>query len=52
MPPFDAAVSASQDAYIQALTEQGYLAIVCRGHIDALEAIRAYLLQPPTRVAA
>lgn len=51
-PPFDAAVSASQDAYIQALTEQGYLAIVCRGHIDALEAIRAYLLQPPTRAAA
>ncbi|MBV4496393.1 VRR-NUC domain-containing protein [Pseudomonas sp. SWRI12] len=52
MPPFDAAVSANQDAYIQALTEQGYLAIVCRGHIDALEAIRAYLLQPLTRVAA
>jgi len=51
-PPFDAAVSASQDAYIHALTEQGYLAIVCRGHIDALEAIRAYLLQPQTRVAA
>jgi len=52
MPPFDAPVSASQDAYIQALTEQGYLAIVCRGHIDALEAIRAYLLQPPTRAVA
>lgn len=52
MPPFDAAVSASQDAYIHALTDQGYLAIVCRGHIDALEAIRAYLLQPQTRVAA
>ena len=52
MPPFDAAVSASQDAYIHALTEQGYLAIVCRGHIDALEAIRAYLLQPQTRAAA
>lgn len=51
-PPFDAAVSPAQDAYIQALTDQGYLAIVCRGHIDALEAIRAYLLQPQTRVAA
>lgn len=51
-PPFDAAVSASQDAYIHALTEQGYLAIVCRGRIDALEAIRAYLLQPQTRAAA
>jgi hypothetical protein len=52
MPPFDAAVSASQDSYIQALTEQGYLALVCRGHIDALEALRAYLLQPPTRAVA
>ena len=51
-PPIDAAVSASQDAYIQELTEQGYLAIVCRGHIDALEAIRAYLLQPQTRAVA
>lgn len=51
-PPFDAAVSPSQDAYIQALLDQGYLAIVCRGAIDALEAIRAYLLQPQTRVAA
>lgn len=51
-PPFDAAVSPSQDAYLQALTDQGYLAIVCRGHIDALEAIRAYLLQPQTKAAA
>lgn len=51
-PPFDAAVSPSQDAYIQALLDQGYLAIVCRGAIDALEAIRAYLLQPQTKVAA
>jgi hypothetical protein len=52
MPPFDAAVSASQDAYIQALIDQGYLAVVCRGHIDALECLRAYLLQPRTRVVA
>ncbi len=52
LPPFDAAVSPSQDAYLQALTDQGYLAIVCRGHIDALEAIRAYLLQPRTRAVA
>ncbi|MDD0974957.1 VRR-NUC domain-containing protein [Pseudomonas fontis] len=51
-PPFDAAVSPSQDAYIQALLDQGYLAIVCRGSIDAMEAIRAYLLQPQTRAAA
>ena len=52
MPPFDAAVSASQDAYIHALTVQGYLALVCRGYIDALECLRAYLLQAPTRVVA
>ncbi|WP_460420802.1 VRR-NUC domain-containing protein [Pseudomonas sp. ZL2] len=51
-PPFDAAVSPSQDAYIQALLDQGYLAIVCRGSIDAIEAIRAYLLQPQTRAVA
>ncbi|HGM5580779.1 VRR-NUC domain-containing protein [Pseudomonas parafulva] len=50
-PPFDAEVSASQDAYIQALNAQGYLAIVCRGSIDAVEAIRAYLLQPATVAA-
>lgn len=50
--PYDAAVSPAQDAYLQALTEQGYLAIVCRGHVDAVEAIRAYLLQPQTRAAA
>lgn len=50
-PPFDAEVSPSQDAYIQALNAQGYLAIVCRGSIDAVEAIRAYLLQPATVAA-
>ena len=51
-PPFDAPVSANQDAYLQQLTDQGYLAIVCRGSIDAVEAIRAYLLLPKTEVAA
>lgn len=51
-PPHDAAVSPSQDSYIQALTEQGYLAIVCRGHFDAMEQLRAYLMLPPTRAAA
>jgi len=51
-PPFDAAVSPSQDAYMQALLGQGYLAIVCRGHIDAIEALRSYLLLPKTVVAA
>lgn len=50
-PPFDAAVSPTQDAYLQALNDQGYLAIVCRGSIDAVEAIRSYLLLPKTEVA-
>jgi hypothetical protein len=50
--PNDAAVSASQHAWIRQLNEQGYLAIVCRGHFDAMEQIRAYLLLPPTVVAA
>jgi len=50
-PPFDAPVSPSQDAYLQALAAQGYLAIVCRGNIDAVEAIRAYLLLPATVAA-
>lgn len=50
--PYDAAVSPAQDAYLEALTAQGYLAIVCRGHVDAIEAIRAYLLQSQTRAVA
>lgn len=50
-PPYDAPVSASQDAYLQQLIAQGYLAIVCRGGIDAVEAIRAYLLLPATVAA-
>ena len=47
-----AAVSASQQAYIKRLSEQGYLAIVCRGHFDAMEQLRAYLHMAPTRAAA
>ncbi|RZA16269.1 MAG: VRR-NUC domain-containing protein [Proteobacteria bacterium] len=50
--PNDAAVSASQHAWIRRLNEQGYLAIVCRGHFDAMEQIRAYLQLPQTVVAA
>jgi hypothetical protein len=34
------------------LNDQGYLAIVCRGHFDAIEQIRAYLRLPRTVVAA
>ncbi|HEY0287250.1 MAG TPA: VRR-NUC domain-containing protein [Pseudomonas sp.] len=51
-PPYDAAVSPDQDAYLHMLTEQGYLAIVCRGRVDAVTTIRDYMLQPPTRIAA
>jgi hypothetical protein len=50
--PNDAAVSASQHAWIRRLNDQGYLAVVCRGHFDAMEQIRAYLQLAPTVVAA
>lgn len=50
--PNDAAVSTSQHACIRLLNEQGYLAIVCRGHFDAMEQLRAYLRLAPTRVVA
>lgn len=50
--PNDAALSASQHAWIRRLNDQGYLAIVCRGHFDAMEQIRAYLRLAPTVVAA
>ena len=50
--PNDAAVSASQHVWIRRLNDQGYLAIVCRGHFDAMEQIRAYLRLAPTMVAA
>jgi len=49
-PPHDAAVSLSQKAALQLLTEQGYLAIVCRGVSDARAQIAAYLRQPCTEV--
>lgn len=49
-PPNDADVSPAQHERIRKLNEQGYLAIVCRGHFDAVEAIRAYLRLPPTVV--
>jgi len=49
-PPNDADVSAAQHERIRKLNEQGYLAIVCRGHFEAVEAIRDYLRLPPTVV--
>lgn len=45
-------VSPSQWACIRRLNEQGYLAIVCRGHVDVMDHLRAYLLLPKTEVAA
>jgi len=47
-----APVSPSQQACIRRLNDQGYLAIVCQGHFDAMEQLRAYLLLPKTEVAA
>lgn len=46
-----AAVSPSQQACIHRLNDQGYLAVVCRGHFDAMECLRAYLAQPATVAA-
>lgn len=51
-PPNAAAVSDSQHKWIRKLNDQGYLAIVCLGHFDAMEQIRAYLRLAPTVVAA
>ncbi|VVM59610.1 VRR-NUC domain-containing protein [Pseudomonas fluorescens] len=51
-PPNDAPISTSQHSRICKLNEQGYLAVVCRGHFDTIEQIRAYLRLAPTVVAA
>ena len=51
-PPNDAAISSSQHERIRKLNEQGYLAVVCRGHFDTIEQIRAYLRLAPTVVVA
>ena len=47
-----APVSSSQQACIRRLNDQGYLAVVCQGHFDAMECLRAYLALPKTEVAA
>lgn len=46
-----APVSSSQQACIKRLNDQGYLAVVCRGHFDAMECLRAYLALPSTVAA-
>lgn len=48
-PPFDAPVTESQQHWCDLMVEQGYAAMVARGVDEALEALRAYLAQPPTR---
>ncbi|MHC8342490.1 VRR-NUC domain-containing protein [Pseudomonas sp. RT6P73] len=50
-PPNAAPISDSQHKWIRKLNDQGYLAVVCRGHFDAMEQIRAYLRMAPTVVA-
>ena len=47
-----AEVSLEQQACIGRLNDQGYLAVVCRGHFDAMECLRAYMALPKTEVAA
>lgn len=47
-PPFDAAVSASQQEWISSMREQGYAARVCRGVEEAFGALQDYLQLPPT----
>ncbi|WP_278438349.1 VRR-NUC domain-containing protein [Pseudomonas oryzihabitans] len=47
-PPHDAAVSPSQLSALHRLTDQGYLAIVCRGVDDARVHLAAYLGLPAT----
>lgn len=51
-PPNAAPISAEQHERIRKLNAQGYLAVVCRGHFDTMEQIRAYLRLAPTVVAA
>ncbi|MGR3991452.1 VRR-NUC domain-containing protein [Pseudomonas sp. 1121_17] len=46
-----APVSTSQKDCLRRLNAQGYLAIVCRGHFDAMEQLRAYLVLPATVAA-
>lgn len=46
-----APVSTSQKDCLRRLNAQGYLAIVCRGHFDAMEQLRAFLMLPATVAA-
>ncbi len=48
-PPHDAVVSPSQAAFLMAVEQQGYMAIVCRGMDEAMQVIDGYLAHSPTR---
>ncbi|SEJ31870.1 VRR-NUC domain-containing protein [Azotobacter beijerinckii] len=49
-PPHDASVSESQRTFLQKVEREGYLAMVCRGLDEAVQAIDAYLAWPKTVV--
>jgi hypothetical protein len=44
--------SEKQEAMLNKLTEQGFLAVVCYGHVDAKEVILGYLKEPRTKVCS
>lgn len=49
-PPHDAPVSASQQAFLMAVEQQGYMALVCRGLHEAMQVIEGYLALEPTMI--
>ena len=49
-PPFDAAVSDSQEEWQEFMRNEGYCARVCRGVDEALAALGEYLAMPRTKV--
>lgn len=50
-PPFDAAVTEDQRQWIAWMREEGYRAEIARGPSEAMEILREYLADAPTRVA-
>jgi hypothetical protein len=49
-PPNDAAVSDSQEKWVDEMLAQGYSAHICLGVEAAMQVLIAYLALPPTRV--
>jgi hypothetical protein len=48
-PPHAAPVSDSQTAFLMAVEQQGYMAIVCRGMDEAMQVIDGYMAHSPTQ---